>query len=81
MGRVYQHELGRRHTLNMQATFGRKRVESEDETQVPEQNAVLEVAPGEPVPPGFEDMDRKAIIQVWIALLISKIVLKKVVLV
>lgn len=63
MGRVYQHELGRRHSLNMQATFGRKRIESEEETLVSEENAILEVAPGEPVPPGFEDMDRKAIIQ------------------
>lgn len=77
MGRVYQHELGRRHTLNMQATYGRKRIESEEETHVPEENAILEVAPGEPVPPGFEDMDRKAIIQVRIVIL-NVMVFKKI---
>ncbi|KAL1489168.1 hypothetical protein ABEB36_014107 [Hypothenemus hampei] len=68
MGRVYQHELGRRHCQNMSATYGRKRI---DDDNTNDQRSVIndsvtrvDVAPGEPVPPGFEgEINRKAQIQ------------------
>lgn len=67
MGRVYHHEIGKRHTSNMSLGMdggrsGRHQQQQQQQQQVsligpvqPEQPSVqLQVAPGEPVPPGFE---------------------------
>ncbi|XP_056637316.1 uncharacterized protein CG7065-like isoform X1 [Diorhabda sublineata] len=60
MGRVFQHELGRRHALSIFNTH--HNVENlKNDTPPPE--TVVEVAPGEPIPPGFEDACRVSIIQ------------------
>ncbi|XP_022916412.2 uncharacterized protein CG7065-like isoform X1 [Onthophagus taurus] len=58
MGRVYHHEIGKRHTSNTQNSAKRLR-----HGVVAEQPPVL-IAPGEPVPPGFEgDIQKVAQIQ------------------
>lgn len=71
MGRVYHHEIGKRHTSNMSVVMdggrsGRHQQQQQQQQQLqqqvsligpvqPEQPSVqLQVAPGEPVPPGFE---------------------------
>lgn len=64
MGRVYQHEIGRRHTLNI--TLNAKYT-SKPQTSGPGLGVEhpINVAPGEPVPPGFEnDVAKEAQIQV-----------------
>lgn len=60
MGRVYHHEIGKRHTSNMSncQDFGRGVVNQQQAAMVAsstiQQEPVVHVAPGEPVPPGFE---------------------------
>lgn len=57
MGRVYHHEIGKRHTGKMQVAGNSHYTSVEPEP-------TLQVAPGEPLPPGFEEMERVAQIQV-----------------
>lgn len=55
MGRVYHHEIGKRHTNNM-ANSGKHAFATEE---------ALQIAPGEPIPPGFEgEIKKVAMIQV-----------------
>ncbi|CAH1135194.1 unnamed protein product [Ceutorhynchus assimilis] len=70
MGRVFQHELGRRHTQNWQALEHRSRANNEHFDDGPpgvdhseEVVSQMDIAPGEPVPPGFENEIREAQIQ------------------
>ncbi|XP_048520055.1 uncharacterized protein CG7065 isoform X3 [Dendroctonus ponderosae] len=66
MGRVYQHELGRRHSINMTAALNRpgNRDFKEVIPMESEETPQLELAVGEPLPPGFEgEVTRKAQIQ------------------
>lgn len=64
MGRVYHHEIGKRHRLNTQNSAKRGRPGI-----VAEQPPIL-VNAGEPVPPGFEGESQKiAQIQVFFAYL------------
>lgn len=60
MGRVYHHEIGKRHTSRLSApepTAGPAPTTTEP---------VIQIAPGEPVPPGFEgEIEKVAEIQVW----------------
>lgn len=55
MGRVFQHEVGRRHTLNL--ANQKKNIDKlqKDDEKVYEEAESIAVAPGEPVPPGFEE--------------------------
>ncbi|XP_030764258.1 uncharacterized protein CG7065-like isoform X2 [Sitophilus oryzae] len=63
MGRVYQHELGRRHSINMHVT-NRHLEKEKDAEPSDEGKVIIEVAPGEPVPPGMEgEVTRQAQIQ------------------
>ncbi|XP_060523049.1 uncharacterized protein CG7065-like isoform X2 [Cylas formicarius] len=63
MGRVYQHELGRRHTTVMQIT--NRHLQKKDVAEKIDDSVHIEIAPGEPAPPGFEgEVDnRRALIQ------------------
>ncbi|XP_050297919.1 uncharacterized protein CG7065-like isoform X2 [Anthonomus grandis grandis] len=66
MGRVYQHEIGRRHTQNIAALSGDVPESTKKEiTETKEEfSSPIEVAPGEPVPPGFEgELNRNCDIQ------------------
>lgn len=58
MGRVYHHEIGKRHTSNMSMVMdgGRNRQQQQQQqtTTVHQESPAVRVAPGEPVPPGFE---------------------------
>lgn len=62
MGRVFQHEVGKRHSQNIANTNRhmdkRQKEESRDESEV------MDIAPGEPAPPGFEEISRNSQIQV-----------------
>lgn len=66
MGRVYQHEMGRRHSINMTSAVSRPgHREFKDLPMESEETPQLELAVGEPLPPGFEgEVTRKAQIQV-----------------
>lgn len=71
MGKVYQHELGRRHCQNLSSHSQREPKEDDEsrKREPTEDSATLEIAPGEPVPPGFEmEINRQAQIQVRYAL-------------
>lgn len=61
MGRVYHHEIGKRHTHNMSApgiALPSATISAEP---------TMYVAPGEPVPPGFEgEVEKTAQIQVFV---------------
>lgn len=60
MGRVYQHEIGRRHTNNLAS---RGTIQAQPQLVSSEQT--IQIAPGEPVPPGFEgEIEKVAEIQV-----------------
>ncbi|KAJ8946800.1 hypothetical protein NQ314_008784 [Rhamnusium bicolor] len=52
MGRVYQHEIGKRHTSNLAMT--NRPVEKQEKDEETEEPIVIDIAPGEPIPPGFE---------------------------
>lgn len=54
MGRVYHHEIGKRHTSRLQ--LGQK---MQGDAIPFEDEADIQVAPGEPVPPGFEGKVQK----------------------
>ncbi|KAG5898526.1 hypothetical protein JTB14_038478 [Gonioctena quinquepunctata] len=54
MGRVFQHEIGKRHTQNLSNTNRHTDRHRKEEEPV-EETPTLEIAPGEPVPPGFEE--------------------------
>lgn len=51
MGRVYQHEIGKRHTSNLAA---RGTIQAQPQMVTSEEEQTIQIAPGEPVPPGFE---------------------------
>lgn len=53
MGRIFTHEMGRRHTFNLNANGGGPELRKEDEKK--EEDVEIEIAPGEPAPPGFEE--------------------------
>lgn len=55
MGRVYQHEIGKRHSSKLQQAQKMQHsqgIPSEDDT-------TLQIAPGEPLPPGYEGKVQK----------------------
>lgn len=59
MGRVYHHEIGKRHTHNMSAPG------AVVATHTIAAEPTMYIAPGEPVPPGFEgEIEKTAQIQV-----------------
>lgn len=66
MGRVFQHEIGKRHLLNLSKHNKRSADKQQrDEEKVYEEPEPISIAPGEPAPPGFEDeINRVAQIQV-----------------
>lgn len=73
MGRAYHHEIGKRHTSNLAGSKknvvkhggGSDKEDRGDESAEPEQHPSMEIAPGEPVPPGFEgEIEKLAHIQV-----------------
>ncbi|KAJ8959104.1 hypothetical protein NQ318_022361 [Aromia moschata] len=64
MGRVYQHEIGKRHTLNLSLNSRHAEKLPKDDSPNEQAPIALEIAPGEPVPPGFEgEIGRVAQIQ------------------
>lgn len=55
MGRVYHHETGRRHKHQMSVHGnGEPQQPNGEKPGAGEKQQVMEIAPGEPVPPGFE---------------------------
>ncbi|KAJ8916865.1 hypothetical protein NQ315_005872 [Exocentrus adspersus] len=61
MGRVYQHEIGKRHTQNL---AGNRHLDQPRKDEPEEAPITIDIAPGEPVPPGFEgEVGRVAQIQ------------------
>ncbi|CAH0563320.1 unnamed protein product [Brassicogethes aeneus] len=55
MGRVYQHELGKRHCINMARGHQREGDPAAPPPPTKEDHhQTIQVAPGEPLPPGFE---------------------------
>lgn len=54
MGRVFQHEIGRRHTQNI--TSYNRNTENRTQEERRDESEVMEIAPGEPAPPGFEEI-------------------------
>lgn len=57
MGRVYHHEIGKRHTSNMSIGLEHSRNSRQQQIasgNVQQEIPAVQVAPGEPVPPGFE---------------------------
>lgn len=66
MGRTYHHENGRRHKTQMSVmNGGSSNIESESKSsELQPAKQAMEIAPGEPVPPGFEqEMVKEAEIQ------------------
>lgn len=61
MGRVYHHEIGKRHTLKMSSAtiLKGKEISAVGTNEAYREGDVLQVAPGEPLPPGFEDEVQK----------------------
>lgn len=57
MGRVYHHEIGKRHTSRLQ--MGHKWQQQGPSAAPFEEEGDIQVAPGEPVPPGFEGKVQK----------------------
>lgn len=57
MGRVYHHEIGKRHTSRLQ--MGQKMQQMQGGSLSFDDENDLQVAPGEPVPPGFEGKVQK----------------------
>ncbi|XP_023015963.2 uncharacterized protein CG7065 isoform X1 [Leptinotarsa decemlineata] len=53
MGRVFQHEVGKRHNQSLATT--NRHFETQRQEEPAEEVVSLEIAPGEPVPPGFEE--------------------------
>lgn len=53
MGRVYQHEMGRRHTISI-SYLSSKNKGNQPPGNEPDEINSIQVAPGEPLPPGFE---------------------------
>lgn len=72
MGRVYHHEIGKRHTSNLSSRDedggGGKHQAGGAQQQPQEPIVTVQVAPGEPVPPGFEgEVEKVCEIQVrWL---------------
>lgn len=63
MGRVYQHEIGKRHTQNL--ALNNRHLEKPQKDDSEQEAITIDIAPGEPVPPGFEgEIGRVAQIQV-----------------
>ncbi|VEN35026.1 unnamed protein product [Callosobruchus maculatus] len=62
LGKVFQHEIGKRHTFNLAACNydnkidkGEEESSRRDEDDEPATQMTVDVAPGEPLPPGFEN--------------------------
>ncbi|XP_018574975.1 uncharacterized protein CG7065 isoform X2 [Anoplophora glabripennis] len=53
MGRVYQHEIGKRHTQNL--AMNNRHLDKPRRDEPDDDPITIDVAPGEPVPPGFEE--------------------------
>lgn len=64
MGRVFQHENGRRHNQNI--ANNNRHMENRPKEEKRDEPEVMDIAPGEPAPPGFEEMGRVSMIQVCI---------------
>lgn len=64
MGRVFQHEFGKRHSQNLANT--NRHLERKQKEEINDDPELVDVAPGEPAPPGFEDVARTCQIQVTI---------------
>lgn len=62
MGRVFQHEIGKRHTQNI--ANNNRHMERRQKEETRDEPEVMDIAPGEPAPPGFEEISRTSQIQV-----------------
>lgn len=62
MGRVFQHEIGKRHTQNI--ANNNRRVDRKQKEEIRDEPESMDIAPGEPAPPGFEEISKTSQIQV-----------------
>lgn len=72
MGRVYQHEIGKRHTNNLEE---RGTIQAQPQlVSTEEEQTTIQIAPGEPVPPGFEgEIEKVCEIQVSIEVIMLRV--------